>query len=211
MLFIVTGCKTEDINDLSIDELLNISINTEIKSKNVYNIGYKYYIPKGFRIHEKKLYNQTLVSNGKKYYLNVDKISYYNKITPFHNIKDDSYYYKSFDANEKEGYIELIKNNDYFFIEIMYNYAIIEVAVTESEINYSVINMLNILNSIVYNDSVISKEISGKINIQKENIYEIEKPKVETDDKNFLDYVEKYDKYDNEIQNKPKDEDKITE
>lgn len=207
----MTGCKTENINNLSIDELLSISINNEIEVKNVYNIGYKYYIPKGFRIYENKLYNQTLMSNGNKYYLNVDKISYYNKITPFHNIKDDSYYYKSFETTGKEGYIEIIKNNDYFYIEIMYNYAIIEVAVNKSEINYSVINMLNILNSIVYNDAVISKEVSGKIYIQKENIYEIEKPKVKTDDKNFLDYVEEYDKYDSEINNKPKDEDKITE
>lgn len=207
----MTGCKVENINDLSIDELLNISINNEINAKNTYNIGYKYYIPKGFRIYENKLYNQTLISNGNKYYLNVDKISYYNKITPFHNIMENSYYYKSFEATEKEGYIEIIKNNDYFYIEIMYNYAIIEVAVNKSEINYSVINMLNILNSIVYNDTVISKEVSGKIYIQKENIYEIEKPKVETDDKNFLDYVEEYDKYDSKTNNKLKDEDKITE
>lgn len=208
-LLCLTGCDVKNINDLSVDELLSIAINEEIDLNNMYNKGYKFYIPKGYKVYENNLYNQILISNGNKYYLNIDYISYINNETPNHNIIEDSYYYKSFSNNGKEGFIEISENNSYFFIEIMYNYAIIETAVKENDINYAVINILNILNSIKYNKTVISNEVGKSTFLHKEILYEIEKPKVQTDDKNFLDFIEEYDKY-VEPKNSVKDEDKIT-
>ncbi len=208
-LLCLTGCDVKNINDLSVDELLSIAINEEIDLNNMYNKGYKFYIPKGYKIYENNLYNQILISNGNKYYLNIDIVSYINEETPYHNIIEDSYYYKSFSNNGKDGFIEIIENNSYFFIEIMYNYAIIETAVKENDINYAVINILNILNSIKYNKTVISNEVGKSTFFHKETLYEIEKPKVQIDDKNFLDFIEEYDKY-VEPKNSVKDEDKIT-
>lgn len=208
-LLCLTGCDVKNINNLSVDELLSIAINEEIDLNNMYNKGYKFYIPKGYKVYENNLYNQILISNGNKYYLNIDYISYINNETPNHNIIEDSYYYKSFSNNGKEGFIEISENNSYFFIEIMYNYAIIETAVKENDINYAVINILNILNSIKYNKTVISNEVGKSTFLHKEILYEIEKPKVQTDDKNFLDFIEEYDKY-VEPKNSVKDEDKIT-
>ena len=165
-------------------------------------------IPK--RIEElNKDYKSMLLIGFQLDYLNIDYISYINNETPNHNIIEDSYYYKSFSNNGKEGFIEISENNSYFFIEIMYNYAIIETAVKENDINYAVINILNILNSIKYNKTVISNEVGKSTFLHKEILYEIEKPKVQTDDKNFLDFIEEYDKY-VEPKNSVKDEDKIT-
>ena len=214
MLFFITGCSFNDIKDLSIDESLNIGLIGDNDLINTYNKGFKYYMPKGFMIFKNNLYNQVLISNNNKYYLNVDIISYYNKISPTHTKKENTYYYKSFVEDKKEGYIEIFQNNDYFFIEIMYNYAIIEVAVKESEINYAVINMLKILSSIKFNDKIIENEIGSSIFTQKETVYELEKPKTEVDDRDFLDWVEEYDNYNSEVNNNNtniKDEDKITD
>lgn len=209
MLFI-TGCSIQNINNITIDEALNIGLKSDSLKANIFNKGYKYYLPKGFLIYKNNLYNQTLISNGDKYYLNVDVVSYHNNTALYHNSKENSYYYKSFTNSNKEGYLEINEKNNYFFIEIMYNYAIIEVVVESDEINYAIINMLNILNSIEYNNVIIERAIGESVLTHKETIYEIEKPKVVTDEKNFLDYVEEYDKYE-EPENTVKDEDKITE
>ena len=209
MLFIVTGCQ--NINNLSLDEIFNNYIynSTTILKSNTNNKGYRYYLPKGFVVYKNNLYNQTLMSNNDKYYLNIDVVAYYNKSNLIHTNNDESYYYKTFNIDNKNGYIKINENNNYFFIEIMYNYAIIEVMVRENNINYAIINMINILKSIEYNNKIISNDIGDNVLVQKETKYELEKPKTETDSKNFLEYMEEYGTY--ETSNLPKDTDVIGE
>ena len=91
------------------------------------------------------------------------------------------------------GYLRIRKNNDYFFVEVCYNYAIIEVEVKDSELKYAVSRSMMILNSIKYNDLVIEKYINENDIESKETIYKIPEPKNKNDSKNILQYIEKYE------------------
>lgn len=205
MLFVITGCTVNNVKNMSIDDIINNFIQDKNNLTNTNNKGYRYYLPRGFSVYKNNIYNQTLMSNNDKYYLNIDIVAYYNK-TNIEHTNSNFYYYKSFNFNNINGYIDIIEKNDYFFIEMMYNYAIIEVVVKEDNINYAVINMLNILKSIDYNDNVISNEIGENILTQKETKFELEKPETEIDSKNFLEYMEEYGTYESSM---PKDTDVI--
>ena len=53
--------------------------------------------------------------------------------------------------------------NDKYLVEIMYNYAKIEVIVDEGDINKAMLSAISILKSIVYNDSVIANLLEDNV------------------------------------------------
>ena len=93
------------------------------------------------------------------------------------------------------GYIEIneIKDNQYL-IEIMYNYAKIEVMVEKEFIKEAVANILSVLTSIDYNDTVIKNKLDSHVLSSYEETVDIFKTVSET--RNTLKYVEDktYDK-----------------
>ena len=102
----------------------------------------------------------------------------------------DDYVYYEFSNNENSGYLKITKNNKDFFIELCYNYAIIEVEVEESKLRYAISRSIAILNSIKYNDLVIENYITDNDVDLSETIYEIPEPDNKDSSKNVLEYIE---------------------
>ena len=84
------------------------------------------------------------------------------------------------------------------FINLCYNYAIIEVEVKESELRYAISRSIAILKSIKYNDLVIEKYISENDLDSSETVYKIPEPKNKDESKNILEYIEEYEYKDEE-------------
>lgn len=191
-LLFLTACtkQTYYINNLSYEDIINVSINDNEKTTNTNNKGYKYYLPTGFIVSKDNGYNQELLSDDNiRYYLNIDVVSYYykNKMKTSHEIDDYKYY--EFENNNKSGYLKITQNNDTFFVELCYNYAIIEVEVKESNIRYAISRGIIILNSIEYNDLFIQKYIGNNDIDNAETVYKIPEPKEKDSSKNILEYM----------------------
>lgn len=189
-LFLFTGCtRTYYMNSLSYEEILNNATIEENNLHNTNNKGFKYYLPTGFSVTKDNEFNQTLTSHNNIYYLNIDIVSYYYKKGSEEIKEIDDYYFYKFNKNNKDGYLRIRKNNDKFFVELCYNYAIIEVEVEENEIKYAVSRGITILNSIKYNDTIIEKKLNDKDLESKETAYKIPEPKEKNETKNVLEYI----------------------
>ena len=195
LCFIVCGCV--NVNNSSIDQILTDSLSSELKFYNTQRSGYKYYLPKGIKTLNKNDYNEILADGKNKYYMYVDVLSYKNKISFDYIRKTDAYYSNVIKYQDKFGYLEIkILENGKYLIEIMYNYAKIEVMVEDKEINKTIAYAISILSSIEYNDNVLDNLLGeNKLNFSDEeyNIFET----AETES-NYLDWVEKYDNYESE-------------
>ncbi len=172
---VLTGCSS--INKENIDTIINNSLNSKVRSTTLNKSGYSYYLPRGLKLVASKDYNDTLTDHKYNYYLFVDVVSFNTKID-FNYIKNnDAFYSNVINYNSKKGYIEINKyKKEQYLIEIMYNYAKIEVIVMESDINKSVAFAISLLTSVTYNNSVISKNLSSNIldfNEEKFDIFEI--------------------------------------
>lgn len=191
-MLLLVGC-TQNINTLSLEEIVNSSIETKANLYNVNAKGYKYYLPTEFTLYKDDDFVQELLSHNTKYYLNVDIVSFYykNDINSEHEF--DDYEYFTFEKDDKKGYLKIRKNNDYFFVELCYNYAIIEVEVNEDELRYAVSRGISILKSIKYNELVIEKYINDNDLESSETVYKIPEPKNKDESKNILKYIEEYE------------------
>jgi len=188
VLVALTGC-TMNINKMPYEEIIDSSIKENIEYSNIDGVGFKYYLPINFSLYKDDKYNQILLSNNTYYYLHIDVVSYhYKKAMKTDHEFDDEYYY-TFDKDDKNGYLRITKNNDYFFVELCYNYAIIEVEVKEEDIKYVVSRGIIILNSIKYNDLVIEKNVVEDNLEALESIYQIPQPENKSSSKNVLEYI----------------------
>lgn len=160
-LLFVTGCS--DIRKLSYDDIIN-NIATRANKDNVYRTGYSYYLPRDMKVADSTLYNEAITDARYKYYLYVDVVSYYKKIVKEYEINNKAIVSKNLQYDGKFGYVEvnLLKNNKYL-VEIMYNYAKIEVIVDKSNLNEAMLSIINILKSIEYNDSIIANLMGDDI------------------------------------------------
>ncbi len=182
-LFLV-GCT--EVKDLSVDEIINKVVSSKTKLSNQYRTGYKYYIPRGLRIDDNKEYNEILSDAKYKYYLYIDAVSYYNKVTETFTPSTKAYYSKVINYNNKYGYLEIKMYNDEYLIEMMYNYAKIEVIVYESDIKEALLNSITILSSIQYNKDIINNLMGENVLEFSEvevNIFKTKKP-----DSNYIEY-----------------------
>ncbi len=161
LIFLLTGCS--NINDLTYEEIIQ-NFGTISSRTNVYRTGYKYYLPRGMQINDSTLYNEILEDGRNTYYLYVDVVSYLNKVQYEYEINSDIVYSSSISNGDKFGYVEInLTENDKYLVEIMYNYAKIEVIVGESDINKAMLSAISILKSIVYNDSVIANLLEDDV------------------------------------------------
>ena len=201
--FSVCGCVNLKKSD--IDTILTDSLKSELEFYNTARSGYKYYIPKGLKALTKNDFNEVLSDSKYKYYMYVDILSYYNNISFDYVKKSDVYYSNVLKYKDKFGYLEIKKfDNKKYLIEIMYNYAKIEVMVEDIDINKCIAYSISVLSSINYNDSIVASIVDdNKFNIKDEEFNIFETADTES---NYLNYVEKYDNYDN---NKTHDNDFI--
>ena len=123
-------------------------------------------------------------------------ISYYNDVKFNYKVNDTSYLSLNINNKEKIGYLEINKRNDKYLIEIMYNYAKIEVIVDENDIKGAISNSIVILSSIVFNKEMIaSMQDEDILNFSEE---ELDIFKTELEESKFLDIVEEFDSYEGE-------------
>lgn len=204
LLILFTGCSIKEIDDKEIEKIIDKTLSYKIQGANNYFKGYKYYIPRGFVLSDKKEDNHILLSNGEYYYLYIDTISYFHKEKIETTFDNNLYFSKKISYNGNEGYIKIDKEkDDFYFLEIVYNYSKLEAFIKEENLEYAIINSIRILSSIEYNDIILDTLIGEKALDYKEEAYNFFESKRE--EGTFMDYIEEYDVYDKD--KKVKDED----
>ena len=192
-IILLCGCtKNVDFKEKDIDNLFNTYLSEDTSLVNQVSNGYKYYIPTGVKLLKSSNYNEELCYNGNTYYLHVDVINYYYKTRLEYEEDESLYFSKKLSYNNKEGYVEITKKDEQYLVSIYYNYAKIETYTNEKDLKNTIINLCYLLNSIKYNDSIISFTV-GEDNMEfKEEDFIFFTPK---EDKNFIDYINEYDEY----------------
>ena len=189
LVLLLAGCV--NVKNTNIDTLVNDALTSRITKTNTYRKGYSYYLPKGLDVVDSTDYNEVLKDSNYKYYLFVDAISYTNKTNYKYKPSNNSFASRVIEKDNKTGYLEINKTeNEKYLIEIMYNYAKIEVMVDYENLNTAVAYAMSVLSSITYNDSVIANLIGEDIlNFKEEefNIFE-----TVSSDSNYLKYEEEY-------------------
>ena len=193
ILSITLLCGCTKIDNNNIEQIINKVISSKSNKANQYKNGYKFYLPSNLVIDKINERNIVFRENDLKYYMFVDIVSYYHKVENSYKVKENTYMSKLINYDNKSGYIEInVKNNEYL-IEIMYNYAKIEVMVDSNDIANAIVNSLIILSSVEYNDDIIGNLLEEDVlNYSEEsfNIFE-----TNSNDSNFLKVVEEYDNY----------------
>lgn len=174
-LLFLTGCTS--IEKKSLDTLTSEIVGSKVTTTNVNRNGYQYYLPRGLNLKKSSSFNEIFTDQKYYYYLYVDVVRFHNQVNFNYSINDNAYYSKLLGNSEKKGFIEInnYKNNQYL-IEIMYNYAKIEVVVYEEDIKESVAYAMVVLSSVTYNDYVIEKYLTSSVidSIEEEfDIFEI--------------------------------------
>ncbi len=170
MLF-MCGCQT--LNKTSVDDIIN-GFASDIKKVNTYRTGYSYYVPTGLTVSEYSLYNEILEADDMTFYFYVDLISYFNKVEFEYTKNESAYYSTSLKKDKKFGYLEInLKENDQYLIEIMFNYAKIEVMVDKQDIKRALSYAVTILRSVEYNDVIINNMLNENILSYQEETYNI--------------------------------------
>ena len=190
ILVLCVGCTRID-NIENLDVVVNSVLQHKDKPANTTSLGYKYYLPLGVSKVYDKDYNQKFKVDNNNVYLYADIVSYYHKNTlNFNEEKDNAYYYKEINNNGKTGYIKISKEEDQYYIKIIYNYSKIESYVEASEINKILTTSMIILDSIDYNEEIIKNIIDDEYTIGADKEYKIDKP--EDAESKFSEYLSEY-------------------
>lgn len=195
LCLMMTGCTIVRIDTTSIDNILSVVLSKENNLYNQVGKGYKYYIPRGVSYMDTDELNDKLYSNGIYYYLYIDAVSYFYKIKIDYQEKDNLYYSKKI-TGEKEGYLQITKENDKYRIDFLYNYARIEALVSKNEIEQVVLNASYILSTVKFNDNIIDLMLQDDYFTNREEKYDIfsskngetvttEEPKIEIEEENI--------------------------
>ena len=209
LIFIIllglTACV--NVNNLNIQDITNKLANESIKA-NEFRRGYEFFIPSGLSIEKAGTNYIILSSNREKYYVYIDMISYNAKGKIEHQVNNNIYFSKDLNYKGKTGFIDInLTKNEQYLVEIMYNYATIEVMVDKSSLNHVLINSINILNSIKYNDDIIKTLVLDDDLEYTEELFDIfEDVKTES---NTLDVIEDNSSNNNNDNNEIKDTDYI--
>ena len=199
MILAITGCV--NIKKAKYEVIINETINSRVKIYNTYRNGYKLYLPHGLYVDDSNEYNEIIRSNKYKYYLYIDVTSYLNKKNNSYSINNNANYSILINSGDKNGYLEINEKKGKYLVEIMYNYAKIEVMVDEEDLNEAITNAMIVLTSVQYNDSVLKNlAIETTLNYKDENV-DIFKSKSNggSEKSNFLEYVEEYDPTEDEL------------
>ena len=171
-MFLLTSCTS--IKKLDYSNIVNEVVNSKYSINNEYRTGYKYYAPNGLASMNSTDYNEVLQSSKYRYFLYVDVVSYYNRVLNEYKKDNNAYYSEIINHEDKYGYIEInLQDNKKYLVEIMYNYAKIEVMVESSDINYAVTNAMIVLSSIDYNSDILASIIGDNVLEFNEETFDI--------------------------------------
>ncbi len=188
IIIFVTGCS-----NIKQESLTNILKETNISTNlsNTYRVGYKYYLPSGLKVYKSHDYNELLRDDRYNYYLYVDVVSYYNRVAVNYQLNRNVYYSEVLE----NGYLEItMLNDDKYLIEIMDNYAKIEVIVDKHDINRSVTYAAIVLSSIEYKYDVLDNMM--RENLLNSSEIEFDIFKTINTESNFSIYEAEYGQYD---------------
>ena len=176
-VIILTGCTS--IDNISYDEIISEIVSSKYEIYNENRSGYKYYTPSNISSNDTIDYNEILEDDSYRYYFYVDVVSYYNRVIESYEVDNNAFYSKTINYQDKFGYIEIneVSNNKYL-LEIMYNYAKIEVIVDKYDLPKAISNSLIILSSVKYNSEILETIVGENILTSKEiefNIFETKK------------------------------------
>ncbi len=155
LLVVLLTCGCVKINDASIDDLVNTTINSKYKLHNHVNSGYKYYLPRSLKSSITNEYNEIIKSKYYDYYLYVDLVSYYNKKPTSLEENKKIYYSRLISKDDKNGIVNVTQKDNEYLVQVIYNYAKMEVRCNYRDLNEVITNSLVILSSIQYVDDVI--------------------------------------------------------
>lgn len=196
ILFLTCGCTK--INNYSDEDLiLQVLEQSKVKSNVALN-GYKIYMPVGMILLNDAKSNNILYSEGEKYYLYVDLLSYYNKSETKYSSNDttNTFLYKNIDYNGKKGYVSVLKKDEQYFLEVVYNYGKIEVLT--SNYRQAIVKAITVLNSIEYNNNIVESMVGTNILDYSEEEYTLKQPDGITHDSS-LKYDGEYVDTENEL------------
>lgn len=190
-LMLLTGCVRTDINNGDYKDLVSQVINNKTNGTNEVANGYRFYVPKGVRLIENDSNNQIFMGMGTKIYMYVDITSYYYKNSLNYNDIEDSYYSSKVSSGNKTGFIKITKtDDDKFYVEIVYNYAKVEVYTDQYNLNDIITLSSILLNNISYNDNIIENLLDDNHNFGSDITYNIDKPEDASSD--FTQYLNEY-------------------
>ncbi len=191
LLISLTGCV--NINNTSIENLVSTIKRSKLSLTNEYRNGFTYYLPVNMNVLSSDKANEVLTDGNYNYYLYADMISFYNK-TSF-DYKENKTSYKSLNLKDDKasGYLEINQKNDKYLIEIMYNYAKIEVMVDKDKINEAISNSLIVISSIKFNKDIIENMLGKNVLSFSEEEFNIFETNSSTS--NFLEIEKEFDTY----------------
>lgn len=186
IVLLASGCTNINKNLTSKDDIdknfntLQATItDSNYEMYNNYRTGYKYYTPKGLYVRGGSEYNEIINSRKYSYHLYVDVISFYNRVISKYEEDNKALYSKQINNKDKFGYVEVNElKNDRYLLEIMYNYAKIEVIVYKSDLEVAFANSMIILSSVKYNNDILTNLVGENVLTSKEiefNIFETKK------------------------------------
>ena len=191
LLISLTGCV--NINNTSIENLVSTIKRSKLSLTNEYRNGFTYYLPVNMNVLSSDKANEVLTDGNYNYYLYADMISFYNK-TSF-DYKENKTSYKSLNLKDDKasGYLEINQKNDKYLIEIMYNYAKIEVMVDKDKINEAISNSLIVISSIKFNKDIIENMLGKNVLSFSEEEFNIFETNSNTS--NFLEIEKEFGTY----------------
>lgn len=195
-LFALTGCNKVNIDMDNYDFILNTFLGKPTSLVNNYSKGYKFYLPVGVKVISSDNYNEKLYYDGYYYYMHLDVVSYYYNMDVEYTVDSSLFYSKSLEYNGIKGYVEVDKEKELYRVKVYYNYSYIETYVSYDDLGQTLINICYILNSVKFNDSVTKLEFGDNDSMMSEETYDFYTPREEG---NFIDYINKYDEYEEDI------------
>ena len=189
LVFLITGCSINRVENNNYDKLINDILVYDTNLSNKSFSGYKFYLPRGVSLIKKNKYNYVLLYKETKLYMYVDVVAYFNKVIVEYDVDDSIYYSRLLKKDDKNGYINVTKEDDeLFFVEMEYNYAKIEAYVNKRNLSRTIRQMCIILNSFKYNDKIIESMLGENHISYEEEEFKLFKSKEKNDD--YLETVE---------------------
>lgn len=190
-LLVLTACNVDKVEDYSYEEMIDKVLLAERHSGNENFEGYKLYLPKGVIVLEKNDLNTELFFNGNKMYLYIDTLSYYYKEEIEYDLDETLFFAKDFDSGFRKGYLEIDKQDNFYYYTYMYNYGKIEGACSEKDIKQCLYKASLILASVKYNDVIIASFINDSTVAYGEKAYDFFKSNAKSNSKSMatLDYT----------------------
>jgi len=197
ILLFSVGCT--NIKNKELEDIINSKISSNYNNKifNIYHRGYQYYLPKKMGVKRINDTNEIITSDKYTYYLYLDLVSVIEEKNIPYEKEANLYQNLEFNYKNNQGYLKIKNLNDYYLVEIMYNYAKIEVIVDIEDINEVVNNSITILSTIKYNKDIIANLMEDNLlNYKDESLNLFDKI---TSEDNFIKYEEQYDDYESDI------------